>query len=550
MPWRCLLSVAACAVLCSAVEPLPTAGAEHQAVVAALSALRWGSDALVRGLPRPGPDGVPAITDPADPDLARRWTELVPPALRPGPAPSVAESFDRGRLIDVLLIDPADPRAAIARSLLGLDADGLPQPSLPSSGNGRAPASMPPRLVHGDGWLFGLDAAGAVRWQRRIERLARVAVGDDGALIAETAGLAHVDLQGLRRMLSPLPAFARPLATHGRWAWFHAGAEVWRLDLSSGAATPLTLPQAPLGPPLQRGEDAWWLTATELITTRGGSIVERMPHLLHLSQAATVVRDPRGGVVRDGPRWWLIGDRAQAAAPARIEALLLAGHRAEAAALLAATPGVDHDLTVRVTLQDPRTDQQRALIALAGDRSTLDALPGNPLLCEAGTDLALPVEAWPQRTTLAAWKARIADSPEPAVQLASDGITVTVTARWSAERWWQRQWPMRPLLDAPGRSWALVPGAVAVVDGASHLLLADAPTGMRIVELDLPVDVEPTLVARRGDHRAAVLAEQGRLLLLVDGDRFQRLSVPGIGRKFIGGAVELIDGTRWTPPGF
>lgn len=550
MPSRCLLSVAAFAVCCPAVEPLPTAGEEHRAVVAALSALRRGDAGPLRDLPRGGPDGTPAILDPADPDLARRWTELVPPASRPGPAASLAEAFDRGRLIDVLLIDPTGPRAAAARELLGLGSGGLPPPALPVLGTGPLPSPLPARLVHGDGWLFGLDPAGAVRWQRRVERLARTAIGDDGALVAETAGLAHVDLQGTRRPLPPLPGFTRPLATHGRWAWFHAGAEVWRLDLTTGSASALTLAQPPLGPPLQRGEDAWWLTTTELVTTRAATIVERMPHLLRLSQAATIVRDPRGAVVRDGPRWWLVGDRSQAAAPARIEALLLAGQRNAAVAQLAATPGIDHDLAVRVTLRDPRTDQQRALIALAGDRKALDGLPGNPLLCEAGTDLALPVAAWPQRMTLAAWKARADDGPEPTVQLASDGITVTVTVRWSAERWWQRQWPMRPLLDAPGRSWALVPGALAIVDGASRLLLADAATGVRIVELDLPVDVEPTLVARREDHGAAVLAEQGRLLLLIDGERIKRIAVPGIGRRFVAGAVELIDGTRWAPPGF
>lgn len=545
MPSRCLLSVAAFAVCCPAVEPLPTAGEEHRAVVAALSALRRGDAGPLRDLPPRAPDDMPAIIDPADPGLARRWTELVPVAARPGPAASLAEAFDRGRLVDVLLIDPADPRAAAARELLGLGGGGLPQPALPVQGTGMVPTPLPARLMHGDGWLFGLDPAGSVRWQRRVERLARIAIGEDGALVAETAGLAHVDLQGARLPLPPLPGFTRPLATHGRWAWFHAGADVWHLDLSAGTAAALTLPQAPLGPPLQRGEDAWWLTSTELITTRAATIIERMPHLLPLSQAATVVRDPRGAVVRDGPRWWLVGDRTQAAAPARIEALLLAGRRAEAAALLAGTRGIDHDLAVRVTLTDPRTDQQRALVALAGKRSALDALPGNPLLCEASTDLALPVEAWPHCMTLAAWKSREADGREPAVQLASDGIAVTVTARWSSERWWRRRWPMRPLLDAPGRSWALVPGALAVVDGASHLLLVDDRTGIRIVEADLPVDIEPTQVARHGDHGAAVLAERGRTLIRIDGDRVRRLTVPGDGRRLVAGAVELVDGTRW-----
>ena len=99
--------------------------------------------------------------------------------------------------------------------------------------------------------------------------------------------------------------------------------------------------------------------------------------------------------------------------------------------------------------------------------------------------------------TLEAWRATNLDDPH--ISLESDGITVRLRATWSATRWWQRQWPMRLLLDAPSRSWALVPGAVVVVDGAGHLIACDDRTGELLIAADLPFDFDPAQVTREAN---------------------------------------------------
>ena len=542
------------------LEPLPTSGADQRRVVSALIALGEGDPAPLLALPRHLLSEPPAIADAHDPELARRWTAVVPEALARLPAErraavaqalglehdrqhQLANAFDRGRLIDVLVLGPGDPRATVARALLGLGNETLPQPALPLPGVGPIPFPSALRLAHGDGWLFGLDQDGGIRWQRHCERMARIAVGVDGALVAETSGLSAIDLDGAATRLPPLPSFARPLACHGAQAWFHAGSTAWRLLLPAGTVTVLDLGEAPLGAPLLRGADAWWLTAKALIHTHDAVVVERLPHLLALSVAAALQDDPRGAVIRDGERWWLVGDRATATPAARIEATLLAGQRSAAQALLAdsAAGAIPDDLRVRVTWADPHSDQQRALVALATERSQLDALPGNPLLTEVATDLALPVTAWRHRMTLAAWRARSGgpadNAGEPEIRLRSDATTIRLSARWPStpgtpgapERWWERTWPVYPLLDAPSRSWAAVPGAVVAVDGAVHLVIADDRTGELVVAGEMPNDIEPTLVVRLGAHAAAALVDEGRSILYITPGNVRRLPCPADG---------------------
>ena len=479
------------------VTPLPQSGAGYQAVLEALSALRRGDRSLLDQLPRTVYEEPPALADLQDPTLGRRWTELLGEA-KPVPAAAVARAFDTGRLIDVLLLAPGDPRAAAARLLLGLEAGGtVTVPALPVPRSGPAPAMPPARLVHGDGWLFGLAADGAVRWQRQLDRQARVVCGLDGALVAQSDGLAWISLDGERRPLPPLPAFARPLAIHGRIAWFQAGAQTWRLDLLTGGVQPLLLPEAPLGPPLLRGDSAWWLTPTSLITTIAATMHDRLPHLLAVSQVALLQAHPQGAIIRDGSRWWLIAPRPDVSAAEQAEAWLLAGQRERARTLLTTVTEPADDLRVRITLTDARTPQQHALLALTQGNRDFSILAGNPVVTEAATDLALPWMAWPHQVTLEAWRA--AALGDPHITLQSDGITVRLRASWSATRWWQRQWPMRLLLDAPSRSWALVPGAVVVVDGAGRLMACDDRTGALLIAADLPFDFDPAQVTREVD---------------------------------------------------
>ncbi len=549
----------------AAAEPLATAGTDHAQVTAALHALGAGDPGPVLGLPLHLLSEPPALTDPADPALARRWTELLGRALarlpadaparaaiagrvpQPDAAAAAARAFDRGRLIDVLLLAPEGVRGTAARALLGLGAGTLPVPALPVPGMGIVPVPTPARLISIGGWLLGLDPDGRVRWQRTLARSAQVVLGDDAAMVAQVDGAATIDLDGERHPLPPLPAFAKPLAIHGSVAWFGRGARLWRLTLANGVVAGLTLPEPPQGPPLLRGDDAWWLGRTTLLQTHGVAVAGRLPHLLALSAAAALRAYPRGAVIVDGPRWWLVGPRREAPLRDLIEATLLAGDRAEAKRLLDDGPALDDgDLAVRVTRADARTPQQRALLALVTG-SGIDRLDGNPLLTEPGTDLDLPVWAWPHRCTLAAW--RSSDDRPPEVTTASDGATITLRAAWSTERWWERRWPTRPALDAPGRSSAVTADAVVVLDGATHLLVADRRTGRRIVEADVPAEVDPSQVARLGDTAVAALADGGRTVLIIRPAGSERRPCPLTGTAIHADQGRVIvtaaDGRTW-----
>lgn len=543
--------------------PLATAGTDHDLVVSALIAVGRGDPTPLTELPTHVLHEAPAISEANDPALARRWPALVPAAiarlpaqdrqrlatrlderfLRAGPqahavdylpAPAAqarlasqrALFFDHGRLLEVLVLALAedqaqsDPRSAAARQLLGLGEGQLDNFGLPDLRTGPPPPVLPGGVVRGDGWLFGRDADGRIRWQRRTERLARIAVGIDGAVVAETAGVAAIDLNGSATSLPPLPSFARPLAIHGGIAWFAAATTVWQLDVAHQQTVQLVLPEAPLGPPVQRGGDGWWLTRSYLLHTQGNLIVQRLPHVLSLSTVATLERHPHGAVIRDGERWWLVQARCELPLIQQAEALLLEGQRSAAAALLDNLPAGDREpeevraLRVRVTLENPHNDQERALLAMA-TKADLSRLEGNPLLTEPETYLGLPTAAWPLRLTLMAWKLR-GDQQVPKITLRADPLTVRLRAQWSDERWWERSWPTRPLLDAPSRTWARSGDAITVADGAGHLLVVDAATGQRVVEAEVPTDIDPSFVLRCGARTAAVLADLGKTLLLIE----------------------------------
>lgn len=570
----------------AAAEPLPTAGSEQTLVVHALMALSRGDTAPLTALPAHLIDEAPAVVDPADDALARRWTTLLPAATvhlpaaqrtavltaldawfaqaghtaRPWdylPAPTAAEAvtqaaataFDHGRLAEALALAADGPRADAARTLL---ATPLPPPALPVPGDGPLPTAAPARLLAGDGWLFGLDPAGRVRWQRRCERQAQVVIGRDAALVVEAAGASVVAADGSARRLPPLPSFAKPWAVTATQAWFVAGSRIWRVALGPQllSVTAGDLGTDPLGPPLLRGDDAWWLTRQALLTTHGIQITERLPHLLALSSRALLQAHPRGGIIRDGQRWWQIDDRITVPPLARGEALLLTGEWRTAATCADATPP-GRDLAFRCTLADPdaridtwlataQTPQQQAIAWLAcwkiGSAAADDALrtlaTAHPdlLITEPGTNLALPIAAWPLRTTLAAWAS--SDRNDAQITVTSDATRVLVRAQWTEHRWWERSWPTRPLLDAPSRAWALTSDATGVtlviVDGSEHLLLLDARTGDRQLEADVPVDLDPAAVIRCG-HGAAALVDQGHAVLLISatGVIRQHLANPG-----------------------
>ncbi len=553
------------------LTPLPTAGRDHQLVTVAVAALSHGDAGLLMALPgHLGHAAAPALADPLDPDLYRRWPAVIPTALarlpadrlatvRPRLAPllehdrAVAAAFDRGRLGEVLLLAPTDPRATAARELLGLDAGSLAAPALPSSGTGTAPIALTGPLRLGDGWLFAVTAETGILWQRRIERQAEVVIGLTSALVSQTSGLWRINLDGEAIPLPHLPAFARPLAVHGRWAWFAARTRLWRLDLDQGEIATLDLPEAPLGPPVLRGTNGWWLTRHALLTTDGTTITDRLPHLLALSPNATLAPLPGAALILDDPRWWRVGPRPEAPPATQVESLLMAGEITAATRLLATIDDLQESLRFRVELTQPQTAQERAISALlaarAGNPGPLAQLSEAVVLTESATELRWPVAAWPHRVSLAAWRAL--DGVPPTITIAADATTVTVHAAWAdPARWWERTWSTRPLLDAPARSWALIPGAVVIADGADHLLVAEAQTGAVICEHSIPSAVDPAEVVRTAQG-AAALAEGGRVLLILTRETVTRRVLPAMAASLTARngqvVVRLENGQEWTP---
>ena len=570
----------------AAAEPLATAGTDHATAVHVLMALSRGDTEPLLTLPGHLLSDAPALVDPDDPALARRWTALLPSAVarlpvtqRDGvlasldahfaqnagdaaahpwdflPAPAAelavalaaAGAFDRGQTRFALSLQSHGQRADAARHLLQAP---LPRPALPSV---IATFTPPPTaLVHGNGWLFGLDLASRVRWQRHCERQAHVVLGDDAALVVETAGAAVIDGDGHAQALPPLPSFAVPAGITDQVAWFVAGTRAWRVVLSSTwDVTELTLSAPPLGPPVLRGEDAWWLTRNDLILTHGVTVVERLPHLLALSPLARIALHPRGAVIRDGAQTWLVADRDQVSPLIQGNSWLLAGDVVQARRFIDSTPD-GSDLAFRCEVSTPsgsisdfvglaKTPQQRVIAWLAAERmgdheaeSALTKLAQHDptlLVTEPSTSLALPLNAWPLRTTLAAWKLRN-DRQAPDISIHSDAYRVRVRATWpETTRTWERTWPTRPLLDAPSRTWALTDGAVVVADGADHLLLLEQATGNLILSAEVPSDLDPANVVRYGATRAALLCDQGRTVLIIDQHTVTKMTMPTPGRR-------------------
>ncbi len=205
------------------------------------------------------------------------------------------------------------------------------------------------------------------------------------------------------------------------------------------------------------------------------------------------------------------------------------------------------DAVLRAAAETP---QQQVIAWLVGHRrgatpdvTVLDRLvtthPGL-LLTESATNLALPPAQWPLRTTLAAWRAP-ADGAAPQITITSDAVRVLVRASWSADRWWERCWPTRPLLDAPSRSWAAVDGAVIIADGTDQLLVLDQRTGDLLVGGDVTGDIEPAAVIRVGLTGAAVLIDQGRTLQVLTRAGGQRIALKPPGTSIRSDSTQTVE---------
>lgn len=594
----CTLCVAELAA--AELRPLLDRAVDQGRVLSALSALTRGDAGPLVALDAEAFLAEVGVTDPSDPRLVRRWTELLPTALKPLdetardtaltalttrfsiltssfddhderrlalalaflPAPSAAaivadaadHAFDRGqfRTYRAWAAHLPDERRRHVADLLGgfgpvIDpALALHEPGPLIATAAPAPIQPPGIAVRWqvvDGWLLAGDPLGRVRWQYRCERDAIVVPGDGGAVIVEQSGVRFLNEQGTATDLPPLPAGGRALAVAGGAAWFQVGTRIHRWAPTDGLAT-LDLGAEPISAPLVRGTDSLWLTATELVLVRDGTVTARYRHdrpvdarwRLTLDEATPMLVDPTGQAER-------VSDLASALVAldpvAALAHLLRAGRSAEVIARVAADPTLAADPATRPLLVRAhllaRSPDLDAVLALA-DQPAEQALvltwaarmagePWSQRLWEWASDhpdqilapqlddpLAEPMEAsW--RVRASAWAAAVPllasatvgparpwIGAEPIPRRRDNGTWHLGDRIWTmtsdlertvlschdahGERW-QHWWPTPDVLIAPSRQFRVTPTAILVIEGNRTLRLFDPADGRGRGELAL-----------------------------------------------------------------
>ncbi len=255
-------------------------------------------------------------------------------------ATAIGRAWDRGRLRTVVALAVAasraqaaaggatmsaarDPRADLAQQLLaGGAADPLPLPGLPAplarSATGASPSGAAAETgltitwAARPGWVFGLDAAGRVAWQRAVPLAVEEMWGDGGAVLRSAEGLQVLDETGAARALGPLPARARLSAVAGGAAWFVLDAHAWRVGLPGSGASSMELGEDPVAPPLAVPESSarpWrslWLTAHAVVWWPGDGPPQVLRHGLPVGPGWTLRWDHGALIVApDGRRWRL-----------------------------------------------------------------------------------------------------------------------------------------------------------------------------------------------------------------------------------------------------
>lgn len=305
------------------VEPLAESGADHEQVLAALVALAQGDVRPLSTLPRRLWDEPPAIPDPQDPDLGRRWTLVVAQAHHRGQDPplplapplTAAQAWDRPWAVGGMdLLRQAGWRAwdhgqsEEATLLFSMTSSA---PVLPPAetrgeiGSGRWMSGTRqgprPGIVATRHWLLGLDPWDRVRWQRRLDEGSRVAVSPGAAVILGPAGFWLVDRQGHQMPLPPAPQDAKPEAATAEGAWFTtaSGRQRWWLPVGR-RPTALPTPERTLGPPLVSGTVSLWLDETSTLRFEGPRLTDRVDHGIPLTAQARLVGNLGDPWVMDG----------------------------------------------------------------------------------------------------------------------------------------------------------------------------------------------------------------------------------------------------------
>ena len=311
---------------------------------------------------------------------------LPAPSARAELAAAIGRAWDRGRLRTVVALAAAaaraetvaggatvstacDPRAELAQQLLaGGATDPLPLPGLPeplaltataaSPSGAAAESGLTITWAARPGWVFGLDAAGRVAWQRAVPLAAEELWGDGGAVLRSAEGLEVLDETGAARALGPLPERARLSAVAGGAAWFVLDAQAWRVALPGSGASAMDLGEEPVAPPLAVPASAarpWrslWLTAHAVVWWPGDGQLQVLRHGLPVGPGWTLRWDAGDGaliVAPDGRRWRLPA-RSAAGAGDKMQQVRLAiatGAAQYALDLLAGDPGLAATLAGR-----------------------------------------------------------------------------------------------------------------------------------------------------------------------------------------------------------
>lgn len=577
------------------LHPLLDQASAQGRVLSAVSALTRGDAEPLMTLDAEAFLSEVGVPDPQDPRLVRRWTEILPDALThldqadrervlaalssrftllaaanpddehrrlrlalaflPAPtaeaiiADAADRAFDRGhfrvyrawadRLAD-------DRRREVADQLGGFGAIIDSSLALPDPGPLVAtattvqpePTGVAVRWQVVNGWLLAGDPIGRVRWQYRTDHGAIVVPGDGGAVMIAPSGIRFIDEQGTATVLPPLPAGGQALAVAGGAAWFQVGTRVHRWSPDAGLTT-LELGAEPVCAPIVRGPDSLWLTATELLLVRHGSIAARFQHQRAVDQRWRLSIDEVTPMLVDADgRAERISDLATALLSVdpltAFDHLLRAGRSAEVIAQAAADPELAADpaaqaLVLRAHLLsnpgDPvalldlaHTPADEALVLTWATRTHGEPWPArlrtwaqahpDHVLTPLHTDpLADPDDAawrvraavWAETATSAVTAAEFVGTAQPWAannplpQRGNDGAWRASDRTWAilsdltqttltchddnGAELWRHQWPTPDVLIAPSRQLHVSPTAIVVIEGTRTLRVFDPRDG-------------------------------------------------------------------------
>jgi hypothetical protein len=227
----------------------------------------------------------------ADQVLCMALDFLPAPSARKAVKQASSQAFDLGDFrkylaLDALLGNPAEARKPIAQRLLAKGAEIDPSIELSAPGalvttaaNGRPDndgITVQWRRV--PGFLCACDPCGRALWQYAIEPNAETVFGPYAAVVAGRRGLRIAREDGTVSLLPTMPGAARVLCVAGGAVWFSDQTSAFRYDLTDGDITVMTLPTAPIGPPIVRGSRSMWLGERELFLFERGQLIHRFVH--------------------------------------------------------------------------------------------------------------------------------------------------------------------------------------------------------------------------------------------------------------------------------